>query len=449
MPDRRIYNPAVTTSNNRLSTTDNYAFDAAGNVITDAEGKTFKYDGENKQVEAKNSGSTTLGIYYFDGDGKRIKKVVPGTGETTIFVYDAAGKLVAEYSTIIQPTATAKIQYLTNDHLGTPRINTDAIGNTVSRSDYMPFGEEVVGLGGRTSSDKYVTDDVRQGFTGYERDAETALDYAKARMYASTLARMTSPDPLLSSGRPDNPQSWNRYPISLNRPTVLTDPTGLYVCGKSLSQADCDSFEAARLKAEQNLASIAKKYKDKGGINSKEYKKAERAILSYGKKGESNGVTIVKSGSERGSARPGDIKSKAITVTLMSDSFDSAKEPNLDAIIIHEGSHVADISDWYKGGRKENSRFSQYNSEFEAYSVSSIYAEAIGQERSGYVIRAPQPYTRFLWSAVIWDESWAPADIETMRSKEIDYLLRYDKNYLNGGKDKQILPNVPERRKRR
>lgn len=40
-------------------------------------------------------------------------------------IYDAAGKLVAEYSTVIAPQQDAKVAYLTNDHLGSPRMNTD------------------------------------------------------------------------------------------------------------------------------------------------------------------------------------------------------------------------------------------------------------------------------------------------------------------------------------
>src|SRR5205085_7400848 len=68
---------------------------------------------------------------------------------------------------------------------------------------------------------------VRQHFTGHERDIETGLDYSKARYYASTLGRFTSPDPLLSSGSPTHPQSWNRYTYCLNHPLVLIDPDGL------------------------------------------------------------------------------------------------------------------------------------------------------------------------------------------------------------------------------
>jgi len=159
----------------------------------------------------------------------------------------------------------------------------------------MPYGEEIIGLGGRSSIGTYTQDDVRQGFTGYENDNESGLSFAQARMYKTSLGRFSGSDPLLSSGRPSGPQSWNRYAFSLNQPTILTDATGLYVC-KNMSKKDCDAFEAARLKAKRNLVNIAEKYKDKGGTKSNEYKNAERAILAYGKGGVDNGVYIRKGG---------------------------------------------------------------------------------------------------------------------------------------------------------
>ncbi|MCV4696838.1 hypothetical protein OFB92_27385, partial [Escherichia coli] len=79
--------------------------------------------------------------------------------------------MVAEYSTIVEPTATAKISYLTTDYLGSPRINTDSNGNVTTRQDLHPYGEEIPstlrspGLG-------YVGDDVRRKFTVYHRDEE-------------------------------------------------------------------------------------------------------------------------------------------------------------------------------------------------------------------------------------------------------------------------------------
>ena len=217
-----VSNPTIDTANNRFTTGQGYTFDLAGNIITDAEGRSFTYDAENKQKEVKNSSNVIAGTYYFDGDGKRVKKVVPSSGETTIFVYDAASKLVAEYSTNL--SSTPQVQYLTNDNLGTPRINTDQNGNVVSRTDYMPYGEEIVGLGGRTSADNYVVDDVRQGFTGYINDDETGLDYAQARMYANQLGRFTGADP--GPFDPLNPQVMNRYSYTINNPLKYMDPDG-------------------------------------------------------------------------------------------------------------------------------------------------------------------------------------------------------------------------------
>ncbi len=60
-----------------------------------------------------------------------------------------------------------------------------------------------------------------------ERDNETGLDFFEARYYASTQGRFTAPDPLLSSGLPAEPASWNRYVYCLNAPLKYVDPNGL------------------------------------------------------------------------------------------------------------------------------------------------------------------------------------------------------------------------------
>src|SRR5947209_9561889 len=126
--------------------------------------------------------------------------------------------------------SSVDIRWLVADQLGTPRMVIDHTGSLagVTRHDYLPFGEELfAGTGGRTTVQGYVGDSVRQKFTGYERDNETGLDYSIARYYSSAQGRFTSPDPLLSSGKPAHPQSWNRYTYCLNHPLVLVDPDGL------------------------------------------------------------------------------------------------------------------------------------------------------------------------------------------------------------------------------
>ncbi|MBA3247421.1 MAG: RHS repeat-associated core domain-containing protein [Pyrinomonadaceae bacterium] len=101
---------------------------------------------------------------------------------------------------------------------------------SVKHPEYLPFGEELsAGTGGRTSNQGYSgADNVRQKFTGYERDGETGLDYAQARYYASTQGRFTSVDPQNAGADPEDPQSWNGYSYTGNNPLRRVDPTGMF-----------------------------------------------------------------------------------------------------------------------------------------------------------------------------------------------------------------------------
>ena len=217
-------NPTVSTTNNRFNPGQGYTFDNAGNTKTDAVSRQFTYDGENKQTEVKDQYGNSIGKYFYDGDGKRVKKIV-GV-ETTIFVYDASGKLVAEYATTVEPAASAKVSYLTSDHLGSPRITTDKDGAVISRRDFMPFGEEI-STSQRAARTDYTGDNIRKRFTGYERDGESELDFAQARYYNSSHGRFTSVDPLKASANVRNPQTLNRYSYVMNSPYKFIDPTGL------------------------------------------------------------------------------------------------------------------------------------------------------------------------------------------------------------------------------
>lgn len=225
--------PAVSAYTNRITST-NFTYDKNGNIIGDIDpiasppaARSFVFNADNKQVEVKNASNIPIGKYYYDGEGKRVKKVTDT--ETTIFVY-SNGNLVAEYSTQLSTNPT--IAYPALDHLGSPRIITDKFGNVKSRRDFMPFGEDIyVGVGGRTgdSGQKYASnqDDVRQKFTGYQKDSETSLDFAEARMYENRYGRFTAVDPLLASGKSSNPQSFNRYVYTLNSPLNYIDPSGM------------------------------------------------------------------------------------------------------------------------------------------------------------------------------------------------------------------------------
>ncbi len=223
-------NPTVDQNTNRFVANQGFVYDKNGNVTSDIDSvtnqsRTFVFNGDNKQTQVKDVNGIPVGTYYYDGEGKRVKKVT--NTETTIFVY-SAGKLAAEYST--QLSQNPMVSYTTTDHLGSPRIVTDQFGQVKTRRDFMPFGEEIhANVGLRTNALSYdasSSDNVRQKFTGYQKDTETSLDFAEARMYENRYGRFTAIDPLLSSGRSAKPQTFNRYAYALNNPIVLIDDNG-------------------------------------------------------------------------------------------------------------------------------------------------------------------------------------------------------------------------------
>ncbi len=230
------------SSNNRLSTTapgaqydNNIQSSPGGNGnLTGLGGFAYAFDAENRMTQSTiNSAITT---YLYDGEGRRVNKATGNT--STTYVYDAAGGLVAKYSNAPienggpQPAGT---QYLTDDHLGSTRLVTDALGNPQKRYDYLPFGEEIPqGLDGRSMT-MYgpplipgpTEDTVNNKFTGKERDSETGLDFFEARYMSSSQGRFTSPDRPTIDQHPDAPQSWNLYSYVRNNPLKFIDPSGL------------------------------------------------------------------------------------------------------------------------------------------------------------------------------------------------------------------------------
>jgi RHS repeat-associated protein len=281
-----VCNPTVSTSTNRLTST-GYSYDNTGNTTADAQGRTFTYDAENKQVLVA-SGGSTIGRYWYDGDGKRVKKT--SSSDSIIFIYDAGGKLLEERdsssgalqtsytyagSRLLTTETSSATNYLTGDHLGSPRINTDGSGNVTSRHDYHPFGEEIDGTGGRTTGLSYGSDSVRKQFTGYERDNEDGLDFAQARYLNSGHGRFTSPDPYnvifekegaenekrgkgeeLLNNYLTQPQNWNRYVYVWNNPLRNTDPNGekvyvvLYTTGNGEAE---DELRRAALTKQKHI----------------------------------------------------------------------------------------------------------------------------------------------------------------------------------------------------
>ena len=213
-----------------------------------------------------------------------------GGGENIIFVYDAAGRLAAEYNAgePVSGDDVPRVSYLTNDHLGSPRIVTDANGGVVSRKDFAAFGDETI-TSHRTPALGYPVSgpDIRQDYTGYQKDGESGLEFAQARYYNSQHGRFTSVDPLTASATIRNPQSLNRYSYVLNSPYKFTDPLGLFA--SSGCQADgsyCSSIAGG----------------DYGGLDKTNYSASLRTVSAEFEIRETQQRTSSGSSSRTGSA---------------------------------------------------------------------------------------------------------------------------------------------------
>ncbi|HUR98219.1 MAG TPA: RHS repeat-associated core domain-containing protein [Pyrinomonadaceae bacterium] len=293
-----VCNPTVSTANNRLAAGQNYVYDAAGSMTRDAGGQRFSYDGESHQKEffsASNQTATPDATYQYDGEGRRVRKVVGN--EVTIFVYDASGQLAAEYSTTVTPIQQAKVSYLTTDHLGSPRVITDQYGRVSSRKDFTAFGDEIATpqrVGG-LNGNGYDPPNVRQDYTGYQKDGESSLEFAQARYYNTGHGRFTSADPMTASATIRDPQTLNRYSYALNSPYKFTDPLGLIATdpdcrtrsggcvggsmADEVSERILKNFEDAGFDAEWLMRHRSRRSQD----NRKKYKKGKKASASKNK----------------------------------------------------------------------------------------------------------------------------------------------------------------------
>jgi RHS repeat-associated protein len=170
-------------------------------------------------------------------------------------------------------------QYTVSDHLGSPRAVFNQSGQLVETHKHWPYGEDA----------SATPPAQRLSFCLMERDAEATRYYDHARTHDYTLGRFLSPDSV--GGRPENPQSWNRYAYTLGNPLKHVDPDGLltivvhgtWANGKSdflpggrfyehvVSTAPDRAFasfqwsggdsHAARIQAAKDLAAFVKGYK--------------------------------------------------------------------------------------------------------------------------------------------------------------------------------------------
>ncbi len=212
-------------SGNRIT---GYSYDGAGNMTSDGV-NTYAYDGANRLISI-NSGAVR---YEYIGM-LRIEKV---TGSGRIIYLYAGSRPIAEYlvggsgplseyvysgSQLLAKIAGNATTYFHPDRLLSNRAETDTLGSVIRQMGHLPFGEPWYD---GTPAEKWL-------FSTYETDiaaGETSLDYAIFRQYAPGQGRFLSAD--LLAGRPEFPQSLNRFAYAVNDPMNFIDPLGLACYG--------------------------------------------------------------------------------------------------------------------------------------------------------------------------------------------------------------------------
>lgn len=255
-PDEVCYFAAYDEAGNQTYAAGvNYRWDALGALRRRDDGavnRAYVYNADNERiaVAAVSAGQTQWTYTPRGADQKVLRELrrtlaagVETWGWREDWVY-AGSRLLAAVTYAPEGPQT---RHFHPDHLGSPRLVTSQSAAKLALMHFRPFGEEAA----RSESL-----DERMKFTGHERDDAGPfdardLDYMHARYYDMNVGRFLSVDPI--GGKPDSPQSWNRFAYALNSPVVLTDPAG------ECAQAPCPEElvlrerDAARAADQRNL----------------------------------------------------------------------------------------------------------------------------------------------------------------------------------------------------
>lgn len=396
---------------------DGYTYDAAGNVLNDGV-HSYTYDAENRIISV-DGGSTAS--YVYDAEGRRVEKA---TATLTLdYVYDLEGNAIALFNKAnggwwwgeVFAGGRHLATYYNNttyfdhvDWLGTERVRTTIIGAVCETITSLPFGD------GQTTTGS-CADYSPHHFTGKERDSESGLDNFGARYNSSQFGRFMSPDPLLNSGHPNNPQTWNRYTYALNNPLNVIDPTGLYDLTNHCAKDDkkCNKqFEQDAKDLKNGLANLQKRVDElKDGP---EKQRLQAVLTALGTEGDHNGVNVSFGTTRDGAAGQtdpvynGEGAKETYNVTLDPTKISDQNFYAIDAA--HEGTHISDVESELANPEGQPV-LSDFSYEYRGYQTSAFAAQALGLPNLS------------VGGNMIWNESWQAADQQTLMDKGITQIV--------------------------
>lgn len=192
-----------------------YGYDQAGDLISisrpeegemPAIGESMTYDATGL-LASKTSGLVTEHLAW---DTSSSLPLLLRDGQSS-YVYGPGNLPVEQISKAGEPT------YLHHDQLGSTRLLTSASGETSAAFSYAPYG----GLEGQTG-----TATTPLGFAGQYTDAETGLQYLRARFYDPGTGQFLERDAMADLTR-------SPYAYTQGNPLNLVDPSG-HICAKPI-----------------------------------------------------------------------------------------------------------------------------------------------------------------------------------------------------------------------
>jgi RHS repeat-associated protein len=238
--------PHAVRSDTHSALVTSFCYDANGNTtaITAAGlpygSSTWTSYNQPSGINGPNSSSSQ---FFYNADHQRYKQIAAhnGTTETTIYVGGLLEKVTlptgtayrhyipAGSNTIIATrwsTGTNPTYYVTNDHLGSSSVITDATGALVVNENFGALGRRRGDnwTGSPTTAEMtQIVNVTQRGFTGQEMLDNLSFVNMNGRIYGGT-GNFISPDPYIPN--PGYTQSYNRYSYVNNNPLSQTDPTG-------------------------------------------------------------------------------------------------------------------------------------------------------------------------------------------------------------------------------
>ena len=195
-----------------------FSYDAKGNLTQRTDGVDTTVYGwtPDNRLASVNDGSTAAS-YLYDADGMRVQKTVGA--DVTRYLVDPrnpsgysqvleetngtgtlqVGRVFGPLGVLSSNTGGSDLFHLVDGQRST-RLLTDALGAQAAAYTYDGFGNVVSSSGSADTTHRYV---------GQQSDAESGLQYMRARYYDSAAGRFLSVEPV--PGDPRNPATMNRY----------------------------------------------------------------------------------------------------------------------------------------------------------------------------------------------------------------------------------------------